>query len=114
MAQYDRTIRGVPMQEIGSPSAAGLQRLSDVDDISIGEGDGGNGAGGARAGKGNHVYRKKVGPKLTAFLLLNAMIGAGILNVPYTFKQSGIVLVRACVHRLPLILTAALICVAMW
>lgn len=36
------------------------------------------------------VARKKVGPKLTAFLLLNAMIGAGILNVPYTFKQSGV------------------------
>jgi len=40
----------------------------------------------------HHVERKKVGPKLTAFLLLNAMIGAGILNVPYTFKQSGVVL----------------------
>ena len=40
----------------------------------------------------HETKRKKVGPKLTAFLLLNAMIGAGILNVPYTFRQSGIVL----------------------
>ena len=71
--------RGIVLSEIGASVGGQHIELSDLDDA-------------PKHKAHDHVDRKKVGPKLTAFLLLNAMIGAGILNVPYTFRQSGIVL----------------------
>ena len=82
---------GVQLQEVN------LGARGDSDDDNDDNNDGSHAAASSpHANEHIHdpesIHRKRVGPKLTAFLLLNAMIGAGILNVPYTFQQSGVVL----------------------
>ena len=52
--------------------------------------DGGGGAGGVNAGIfGRGARRQDNGRLVTVFLLVNFMIGSGILNTPQTFRDSG-------------------------
>jgi hypothetical protein len=84
---------GVELQDFGhqrSPTSGDSDGAGDLQDLDLGAANADADIDSHQAKR--HSATKKVGPQLTAFLLLNAMIGSGILNVPYTFKQSGVIL----------------------